>query len=466
MVSTAGALDGENESSTLPSGKEKKHVQLIEKTYRNNTNSDYTEKIEALGKNFDYSSNSNYYWGDPELSTLYGTPLYEEASPSQKLALNHLYWIGQYHHTAASEANTMLYNQVTSGVFVKLGGYETLCKELDFETFQERFHVKTFQKIGYKTKIALLGQESLRNPLSKKSNQLNGRSFPGQFNSQQLLNRITSLTSSSSWDSLQESTLRSIAKLMFRDKADYYSQYLEEKGSQVIPTTSGGFAGVSAPPSVFKFLTLNWGSSPFMAAQYYSVRMIANMSLKTYEYRHYKRFKDLEKRQEFIPAPTEVSYYHLLDESFHTTMSQVISQEVYKDFPKPTASEKLMANAIVYLAQTGLLNGLSGGLPATFRDDACFMSSYYRLLTSPLFGMTSQDALHWMEKCLCQEHEGFHVNLKYHQTLLSDLRRFFDRLDYVWSINREMRVMAAGGSIDKAIQRNVSAFKQFASSVI
>jgi hypothetical protein len=94
------------------------------------------------------------------------------------------------------------------------------------------------------------------------------------------------------------------------------------------------------------------------------------------------------------------------------------------------------------------------------------MSSYYRLLTSPLFGMTSQDALHWMEKCLCQEHEGFHVNLKYHQTLLSDLRRFFDRLDYVWSINREMRVMAAGGSIDKAIQRNVSAFKQFASSVI
>jgi hypothetical protein len=203
-----------------------------------------------------------------------------------------------------------------------------------------------------------------------------------------------------------------------------------------------------------------------MAAQYYSVRMIANMSLKVYEYRHYKRFKHLEKRHEFIPTPTAVSYYHLLDEAFHTTMSQVISQDVYKDLSKPTLCEKLMANAIVYLAQRGLLSGLSAGLPATFRDDACFMPSYYRLLTSPLFGMSSQDALHWMEKCLCQEHEGFHVNLQYHQSLLSDLRGFFDRLDYLWPINREMRLMAEGGSIERAILRNVATFKQFANSVV
>lgn len=27
-----------------------KHIRLIERTYENNTNSDYTEKIEALGK--------------------------------------------------------------------------------------------------------------------------------------------------------------------------------------------------------------------------------------------------------------------------------------------------------------------------------------------------------------------------------------------------------------------------------
>lgn len=464
MVKSIGATDTSNNFSNRPEGKEKKHFQVIEKTYRNNTDSDYTEKIEALGKNFDYNSNSNDYWGDPELSTLYGTPLYQTASPAQKLALNHLYWVGQYQHTAASEANTMLFNQITTGVFAKVGGYELLCKELDFETSQERFHINTFHKIGYKTKLALFGKESLGNPLHKKLNKRTGSGWLNKFNSQ-LPQQFTSQGIGSSWESFQDSSLRSITKLIFRDKANYYSSYLELKGDQALPTTAGGFAGVSGSPSMFKFLALNWGNSPFLAAQYYSIRMIANMSLKTYEYRHYKRFKTLEKSNNFVPNPTSVSYYHLLDESFHTTMSQVIAQDVYKDFPKPTAYEKLLANAIVLLAQRGLLNGLSGGLPATFRDDASFMSSYYRLLTSPLFSMSSQEALQWMEKCLCHEHEGFHINLKYHQILLSDMQRFFDRLDYLWPINREMRLMAAGGSIDRAIQRNVAAFKQFASSV-
>jgi hypothetical protein len=71
-----------------------------------------------------------------------------------------------------------------------------------------------------------------------------------------------------------------------------------------------------------------------------------------------------------------------------------------------------------------------------------------------------------MEKCLCQEHEGFHVNHKYHQSLLSNFQRFFDRLDYLWPINREMRVMAAGGSIERAIKNNTLAFKQFVKSIV
>jgi hypothetical protein len=438
------------------SSEKKKHFQIINRIYQTNTDSDYTEKIETLGKEFDYNSNSNEYWGEPELSTLYGTPLYDEASHSQKLALNHLYWVGQYQHTAAAESNTMLYNQVTSGVFVKMGGYEKLCRELDFETHQERFHISTFQKIGYRTKLALLGKESFGNSLHKKLDKKN----------KSLLNLVNLPQTKAFRDSLQDSTYRAITKLMHRQHANHFSQFLEENGSNSIPTASGGLAGVTASLSAFKFLTLNWGSSPFMAAQYYSARMIANMSLKTYEYRFYKRFKELEKKGEFIPAPLEVSYYHLLDEAFHTTMSGVISQDVYKDFAKPTAYEKILSNFIIYRLQSGLLNGLSAALPATFRDDACFMVSFHRLLTSRLFGMSSQDALHWMEKSLCHEHEGFHVNLKFHRILLSDMRKFFGRLEYLHPVNREMRLMAAGGSIEGAVQRNKSAFAKFAKVVV
>ena len=427
-----------------------KHDQLIDKTYQSNVESDYTEKIQELGKNFDYHSNNDRFWGDPELSTFYGTPLYAQASQSQKLALNHLYWVGQYNHTANSEANTMLYNQITEGVFANFSDYQTLCEELSFETEQERYHIKTFQKIGYKTKVALLGKGGLGNPLAKKS-----------------IGALKESQWRKSWqasvETAREATFRFVTSAMLG--GNNYSQYLQQQQSKSIPTTSGGLAELTGSPSAFKFFTLNWGSSPFLASQYYAVRMIANMSLKTYEHQYFKRYKKLSKAEETIPAPTAVSYYHLLDESFHTTMSGVIAQELYRDFAKPTAYEKFVANLTIYMAQQGVLGGLSGGLPAVFRDDESFLISFYRLLQSPLFEMSATEAMQWMEKCLCHEHEGYHLNLKYHQKLLTEFRRFFEPLDYLWVVNREMHLMAAGGSIEKAIANNVKSWKRFSRQV-
>ncbi len=449
-----------NSSETVTRKKGKKHIKLVEVTYQNNTNSDYTEKIEKLDKDFDYSSNSNYYWGPSELSMLYGTPLYEEASDSQKLALNHLFWVGQYNHTAATEANTVLYNQVTKGVFSHLSGYETLCKMLDFETEQEHSHIHAFQKIGYKTKLSLLGKKALGNPLPKKSDKSTQHNLASRITSQSL----PKLFSIEAW---QDQSFRLLTKMMLPKQVSHYSTYLQDKeqGSKVIPGTSGGLGGLVAQGSLQKFFTLNWGSSTFLASQYYVIRMIGNMSLKNYEHSYFKYFKQLTKRDEFIPAPTAVSYYHLLDESFHTTTSQLIAQELHKDFPQPTAYEKLVANLTVYMAQKGVLGGLSGVMPTVFRSDAYFLLLLYRMLKSPLFNMSDPEALQWMNKCLCQEHEGFHLNLKFHQRLLSEMRRFFEPLNYLWKVNRDMNFMATGGSIDKALQNNRKVFRQFSSSI-
>jgi hypothetical protein len=89
-----------------------------------------------------------------------------------------------------------------------------------------------------------------------------------------------------------------------------------------------------------------------------------------------------------------------------------------------------------------------------------------KILESPIFDMSTQEALQWIEKCLCHEHEGFHLNLKAHNHLLSDLRKFAERLDYLCPVNREMRVMASGASIKKAIKKNITTFKQFSESII
>ncbi|MBD2136215.1 hypothetical protein H6F32_01150 [Anabaena sp. FACHB-1237] len=460
MVTTTATTN--TDDINLLEEKGKKHNQIIQKTYQNNTDSDYTEKIASLTKKFNYADNSNYYWGKPELSVFYGTPIYEYASDSQKLALNHLYWVTQYTQTAATEANTILYNQITTGVLTKVGGYQTLCQELDLETYQERFHINAFQQIGYKTKISLLGKKFLGNPLYK-NHQQEINSDNKLFNLQNWLNK---LGFSKTQESFSDSLLRSIVRLMNGNNVKYYSSYLEEKYSENIPITRGGLVAYAASQSFIKFLTLNWGTSPFLASQYYALRMIGNMSLKAYEYSYYKLFKHLEKNNEFIPDPTAVSYYHLLDESFHTTMSQTISQDLYKDLPKPTEYEKLIANIVIYLAQKNIVGGFSAALPHVFRNDVSAMSTFYRFLTSPVFNMSKEDALNWMERSLCNENEGIHLNFKHHQDMIPAMCRFVEPMDFLWPVNREMKIMSKNSSIEKVLHSNTAAFQNFSQSLI
>jgi hypothetical protein len=344
-----------------------------------------------------------------------------------------------------------------------MGGYDALCRELDLETDQERDHIHAFHTVGYKTKRALLGQAGFNASIQGKSSK-QASAFKANSSSQ----LFSFDWGSSLLSTFQDSAFRFVTnKVMLKNQADYYSQYLREldaKG-EAIPAQTTGLLGQLAPRPLLQFFTLNCGSSPFLACLFYVTRFMANMLIKNYEYRYSHYFRELEKDGRFIPAPVAISHYHLLDEAFHTTTSQLIALELYKDFPPPSTYERFVANVTVYRAQMVGLSGLSGGLPAIFRNDETFMLSFYRLLQSPVFGMSSQDALHWLEKCMCQEHEGFHVTLKYHQRLLADLRRLFDGVDYLWAANRDMSLMAAGGSIEKALQNNIKSFQKFSANV-
>jgi hypothetical protein len=462
-------LEPKTQFSHPPKLQQTKHRRVIEKTFKNNTDSDYTEKIRDLGNAFSYANDSNYYWGIPELSLLYGTPLYNAASQTQKLALNHLYWVGNYNHTAVSEATTSMYNLITNGVFRAFGGYETLCNELDFETEQESYHLRTFQKIGFKSKMAIVGKTILGNSLYDKSAKDKNVSWLKLLMPQPVRDYFISSKGSSQFSIHRDKALKVIAKTMLREKTQYYSEYLknlEEKG-EPIPAPSDGLGGRIAERYWLQFFTLHWGMSPFMACQYYSLRYTANAILKNQEYPYVRYYRELEQKGEYIPVPTAVSYYHLLDEAFHTTISQTLARDTYKDFPPPTAYEKFISGLIVYKMQCSLLSGLSGILPGRcVYDDSLLMTFYYKLLKSPLFEMDTKEALAWLEQCICQEHEGYQVGLKYHQSLLELMQKLFGRLDYQWKINREMGIMAAGASIDKALQKNSQTFKQFSQLVL
>lgn len=460
-------LDTNNQSLTKPQAKKKKSLTLIENTCRNNQEFYYTQNIKELGKKFDYSSNSEYFWSKPEFSLLYSTPLYEAASDSQKLALNHLYWMIFYYGTASSETGAIFYNQITAGVFEAVGGYETLCQELALETSQEREHIRAFQKVCRETSKALLGTKVLTQFLQEKSN----HSLSSKTSTSPRKRDLFAINSNNSpLRTYEDRALRYIVKTMLKNQEEFYSKYLIELEQQgkFFSAPKIAWNRRNAPAPINQLSTLSCASSPFLACFCYFSRYLANALTKTQEHRHSLYFKELQNQGEFIPVPTAISRYHFLDESFHMTTSQTLARDLYKEFPKPTAYEKLIANGNVYLLQrmVNSINGISSGLHGNyFGDDSLFMSFVYKLLQTPIFDMSSQDALYWIEQSLCHEHQGFHQTFKYHQKLASSLRQLASELDYLWPVNREMRLLDSRVSIDKAIQSNIKTFEQFSKSV-
>lgn len=449
MVATAhNPVTSNRNSELLP---QKPGLKLIETNYRTNTSSDYTEKIQELDKDFKYSDNSNYYWNNPEFSLFYGTPLYEEASPSQKIALNHLYWYMMYHFTATSEYQTIVYNLITAGVFAKIKGYENVAQTLQLESDQEVHHIHAFRKICYQMLKTLLGKEAFKESLHSKM--YHGKKY------QDLLKKISEYN---------YRLARFLASNMIKESNQNHSEYLKElEDTDRLPVFSVGFMGEGfASRELLQFLGVHWGRSPFLGCHYYTLRFMANMGLKHTEHSNYKYFRKLEKEGAFIPAPTAISYYHFLDESFHVSTSRVMARELYRGFPKPTAYEKLLANVAFYRVQAKIWGGLSAIMPDKHRADSYSLMTFaYKVLQSPLFSMSGEEALNWLEKCLCREHNGLHLNAKFHQSLLSGFRQTYNTIDYLWPVNREMRLMEAGGSISHALKNNIKTFQQFSKLV-
>jgi hypothetical protein len=450
-IVTSSNIQQQSDSATDKTSS-KKHFKLIDTTYRNNAESDYTENIQKLSKTFNYQDNRNHYWSEPEQSLLYDSPLYESASPAQRLALNHLHWFVNYNYISDSEAETAFLNQVTGSVFDAIGGYKTLADELTVETEQEHYHMNAFRKVGLMTATALIDKQGLSALL--------------KWNSYKLTLGNEALPT------YQYYALRSIANGAFRKDKSRYSQYLqklEAKHQFIIKAPTTGMLGRSLNYSlpIESFFSFNWGAgSPFMACHFYAIRFIANLYLKNMEHAIVKYFKKLQYRQEFIPAPTAISHNHFLDEAFHTTISQLIAKDMYKDFAHPSAYERFIANVAILALQRGTLGGLSAVLPHRyFPDDFAIMELVYRVLQSPVFGISETDALSWIERCFCQEHDGFHLADSNRQRLLTDLRHFFSELDYLWPVNREMQVMANRGSITQALHRNRQTFAQFSRSL-
>jgi hypothetical protein len=389
-------------SKFLPNGivHGKKNVKLMDINYRRNFESDYTERMMHLQKAFKYEDHSHANWTEEEFSLLYGSPLWEQSSPAQRLALNHLFWVCFYNYSIGGEVSTMTYNQLTASALYPLGGYETVCRELDLETGQERDHVDAFRKVGRLTETALFGETIFDRPIPH----------------------------------YMEASI----------------SHPQAAGVKLRPFTKFRmlfFAGVMA-------------YSPFVATQYYILRGLRNIQLKVKEYQHSQYCTKLEKSGEFVPSPAAISHYHYLDEAFHTATSTLLCHDMYKDFGQPSRFETFASNFGVKKVQM-TMNTLSGCVPGIFADDRPYMALVFRMLQKPLFGMNAKEALEMTEKCFCREHDGFHVAAKYHKRAFNDNRNYVDGIEYLTPANRELRIMSEA-SLAKSMKNNRASFDRFA----
>ena len=422
---------------------------LIDTTYQNNLDSDYTEQIATLAKTFQYAQHKEALWSEASHSLLYGTPLYDQASEAQRLALNHLSWFANYNYISNSETETVMYNQVTSSVFEAVGGYETLAAELSFETAQERDHIRAFRKVGLASATALIGRQGLNALL--------------RWNSYKLTLGKRSLPT------YQYYALRKLAKTsvarQHRPCSSKYLEDVEQKNSFILKAPTVGMLGRSIGPSLpwQSFYGFSWGAgSPFMACHFYTVRMIANLYLKNMEHAIARYAKRLENKGDFVPAPTAISRYHFLDEAFHTTISRLLAKDMYKAFAAPTAYEKAVANSVLYKMQTGTLGGLSAVLPHRyFGDDFTLVELLFQLFQSPVFGFSKSEAKHWLKRCFCEDHQGLHVAAANRARLLKELKTFFSDIVYLWPVNRQMSAMSSRGAVEAALAQNKRTLSNF-----
>lgn len=350
----------------------------LEINYRRNQQQDHTQLLDQAGQAFNYGDCSDSYWNPDVFSLLYGTPLWDQASDSQRTVLNQLYWVAYYSQIISAEIATIFFNQTSAAALYAHDGFRTICDMLDLESSQERAHISAFRAVAEQTEQTLLGKRLFSYPMR------------GPFTE----------------------------TMIFADTG-YFKRWWKRIQLQA-------FGLISA-------------NNSFLACQYFTVRGLRTLNGKLVQHqlsRYYQHHSD----QETAPIPSKISFYHFMDESFHFNSSTLLSHEVIQYLPKPTRFEALVANLGIRGCQQDHRQ-FSVAVNGIFWHDPALYAMVYDLLRSHLFAMDDTAAQAMMRACFTQESEGLHRSYRTHQDAMASYQAYLEPLDYVWPSNRTMAIM-------------------------
>ena len=372
-------------------------LKKVSLNYHKNKEQDNTEKMDKATSEFRYEDCRGEYWNPEEYSLFYGTPLWAQASKSQRIILNQLYWVAYYSQIVSAEIATILLNQTSAAGLSTLEDFRAVCDMLDLESAQERAHIHAFKKISEDTEAALFGERFFTYPM----------------------------------------------RSMFVDTIIFYNSNVIKQFWKSLQLRA--------------FSMLSSGNA-FIGCQYFTVRGIRTLNGKIIQHalsQYYMKHPDKENS----PIPSKISFYHFMDESFHFNSSGIISHDVLKSLKAPTAFESWVANAALRGCQQDHYY-FSSAIKGIFWYDPALYSVTYKLLRSHVFNMNDSEAKRMMRDCFTEESEALHQSYKIHKTAAASYCAYLEPINYVTRENKQMSHMNRS-SITEYLATNRKALEKF-----
>jgi hypothetical protein len=369
----------------------------LELNKKRNAEQDHSAMMDAATQRFVYEECKNQYWNPEQYSLLYGTPLWDGATASQRVILNQLYWVAYYAQITSAEIATIYLNQVSAAGLYTHEDFRIVCDSLDLETKQERAHINAFKTISEDVEWRLFGERLFTYPMR----------------------------------SLYEQTM------VFADSnaAKDFWRKLQ-----------------------LKAFTLMSSTNAFLASQYLLVRGLRTLNGKLIQHKlsnYYTTHPDKENS----PIPSKISYYHFMDESFHFNTSKIIGHDIPRSLKPPTKFEKWIINRGIAGCQRDHFH-FSATLKGIFWYEPAIFNAIYKMLRSKHFSMSDAEAREMLRKCFCEDNDGIRQSYDLHHTAYESYKAYVDDISYLDRRNRDMEIMGAN-SVAKYLERNVAALQAF-----
>ncbi len=365
--------------------------------YKKNRQQDQTEELDRLSLTFNYRDCKDKMWNPESYSLLWGTPIWDQASSSERTLLNQLYWVAYYSQIISAEIATIFFNQTAAAGLYSIEDFRLVCDTLDFESMQERAHISAFKNIAEQIEEEVFGERIFTYPM---------RPY--------------------------------FYETMIFQNTNWIKKFWKRLQLQAYSLLSSGNA--------------------FIACQYLTVRGLRTLNGKIVQH-DLSQFHSKSDDKENTPIPSKVSYHHFLDESYHFNSSNLIGSEIIKILKNPTWFEKKVANMGIAGTLKDHAN-FNVAVRGIFWYEPALFSTLHQMLCSKAFGLEAREALQLIEKSFCHENDGIQESFRTHQIALESYKNYLEEIDYVSKENKAGGKMSST-SLETYLKSNRQAFRQF-----